>query len=122
MSLSGQLGSIKMRGMVIDMNDEQLHTVAQLRAFLDGTVAVDFAVTGEERYDFIARTVRRLGYARLKRTDKGVVLRFLGRVSGYSRQQLTRLVQRVRTQAPLLNSHSSNFGLTILRLICLKPG
>jgi hypothetical protein len=26
--------------MVIDMNDEPLHTVARLRAFLDGTVAV----------------------------------------------------------------------------------
>ena len=85
--------------MVIDMNDEQLQTLAQLRAFLDGTVAVDFAVTGEARHDFIARTVRHLGYARLKRTDRGG-LRFLGRVSGYSRQQLMRLVRRVRTQAP----------------------
>ena len=89
------------RGMVIDMNDEQLHTVARLRAFLDGTVAVNFSVAPGERYDFIARTVRRLGYARLKRPDKGVVLRFLEHVSGYSRQQLTRLVLRVRTQAPL---------------------
>ena len=59
-----------MRGMVIDMNDEQLHTLAQLQAFLDGTVAVDFAVAAEERYDFIARTVRRFGYRRLKRADK----------------------------------------------------
>ena len=33
-----------MRGMVIDMNDKQLHTVARLRAFLDGTVAVNFSV------------------------------------------------------------------------------
>ena len=48
-----------MRGMVIDMNDEQLHTLAELRAFLDGTVAVDFAVAAAARYDFIARTVRR---------------------------------------------------------------
>ena len=83
-----------MRGMVIDMNDEQLHTLAQLQAFLDGTVAVDFAVAADERYDFIARTVRRFGYARLKRAEKAVVLRFLERVSGYSRQQLTRLVKR----------------------------
>ena len=83
------------------MNDEQLHTVARLRAFFDGTVAVNFSVAPGERYDFIARTVRRLGYARLKRPDKGVVLRFLEHVSGYSRQQLTRLVLRVRTQAPL---------------------
>ena len=83
-----------MRGMVIDMNDKQLLTLAQLQAFVDGTVAVDFAVTREERYGFIARTLRRFGYPRLKRPDKGVVLRFLGRVSGYSRQQLTRLVKR----------------------------
>ena len=83
-----------MRGMVINMNDEQMHTLAQLHAFLDGTTAVDFAVAADERYDFIARTIRRFGYGRLKRVDKAVVLRFLERVSGYSRQQITRLVKR----------------------------
>ena len=90
-----------MRGMVIDMNDEQLQTLAQLRAFLDGTAMVDFAVAPEARYDFIARTVQRFGYRHLKRADKGVVLRFLERVSGYSRQQLTRLVKRGADRRPL---------------------
>ena len=42
-----------MRGMVINMNDEQLHSLAQLQAFLDGTITVDFAVVDDERYDFI---------------------------------------------------------------------
>ena len=83
-----------MRGMVIDMDDEQLRTLADLQGFLDGTVAMDFTVVADERYEFIARTVRRFDYARLKRADKAVVLRFLERVSGYSRQQLTRLVKR----------------------------
>src|SRR5450756_2115639 len=83
-----------MRGMVINMNDEQLHTLADLQAFLTGTVTMDFTVTTDQRYEFIARTVRRFGYARLKRADKAIVLRFLERVSGYSRQQLTRLVKR----------------------------
>jgi len=83
-----------MRGMVIDMNDEQLHTLAQVQAFLEGTIAVDFAVPADERYEFIARTVRRFGYGRLKRADKAVLLRFLERVSGYSRQQISRLVKR----------------------------
>ena len=83
-----------MRGMVINMNDEQLHTLAQLQAFLDGTITVDFAVAADERYDFIGRTVRRFGYGRLKRANKAVVLRFLERVSGYSRQQISRLVER----------------------------
>ena len=90
-----------MRDMVIDMNDKQLLTLAQLQAFLDGTEAVDFSVSTEDRYDFIARTVRRFDYARLKRADKAVVLRFLERVSGYSRQQLSRLVKRGAERGPL---------------------
>ena len=81
MSLSGLLDSIMMRGMVIDMNDKQLATLAQLQAFLDGTTAVDFAVAPEERYDFIARILWRFGYRRLPRAGKGVVLRFLERKS-----------------------------------------
>jgi hypothetical protein len=108
MSLNGQLGSIMMRGMVIDMNDEQLHTLADLQAFLDGTVAVDFAVAAAARYDFIARTLRRFGFGRLKRADKGVVLRFLERVSGYSRQQLTRLVKRGGERRPLVKRYRAS--------------
>jgi len=80
--------------MVIDMNDEQLRTLADLRDFLGRTVAMDFSVTADERYEFIARTVRRFGYGRLKRAGKAVVLHFLDRVSGYSHQQVTRLVKR----------------------------
>ena len=49
---------------------------------------------GDQRYGFIARTVKRFGYGRLKRSDKAIVLRFLERVSGYSRQQIARLVKR----------------------------
>ncbi len=97
-----------MRGMVIDMNDEQLDTLAELQAFLAGTAAVDFAVAADERYDFIARTVQRFGYRRLKRADKGVVLRFLERVSGYSRQQLTRLVKRGGDRRPLIKRYRAS--------------
>jgi transposase InsO family protein len=97
-----------MRGMVIDMNDEQLHTLAELQAFLDGTMAVDFAVAADERYDFIARTVRRFGYGRLKRPEKAVVLRFLERVSGYSRQQLSRLVKRGGERRQLIKRYRAS--------------
>lgn len=94
-----------MRCMVINMNDEQLHTLAQLQDFLDGTTQVDFAVVADERYDFIARTIRRFGYGRLKRTDKAIVLRFIERVSGYSRQQITRLVKRGRDRRQLIKRY-----------------
>jgi transposase InsO family protein len=82
--------------MVIDMNEEKLRTVAQLRAFLNGTLEVRFEPLGEDaqRYAFVAKVVRRLGYDRLKRAGKGVVMRYLEHTTGYSRQQLTRLVSR----------------------------
>jgi hypothetical protein len=94
--------------MVIDMNDAQLQTLDQVRAFLKGTVALGFSVPAEERYEFVARTVRRFGYARIKRADKGVVLRFLERVSGYSRQQLTRLVRRAGAPAQLVKRYRAS--------------
>ena len=94
-----------MRGMMIKMNDEQLKTLAQLKAFVEGTDPVDFVVSGEERYDFIARIVKRFGYSKLKRADKAVVLRFLERVSGYSRQQIARLVKRGCERRPLLKCY-----------------
>lgn len=90
-----------MRGMVIDMNDDKLRTLDQVQAFLDGTVAVEFSLAGEARYEFIARTVRRFGYGRLQRRQKAIVLRFLERVSGYSRQQICRLVKRAADRRQL---------------------
>jgi transposase InsO family protein len=88
-------GSI-IQDMVIDMNEARLSTVAQLVAFLEGTPDVDFRAQGTEgeRYGFIASVVARLAYRRLRRADKGVVRRYLGRTTGYSRQQLTRLIGR----------------------------
>jgi hypothetical protein len=91
--------------MVIQMNDQHFQTLAQLQAFIDGTTAIDFALAAEERYGFIGRTVRRFMYHRLKRVEKAVVLRFLERVSGYSRQQLTRLVKRGAERGPLLKRY-----------------
>jgi transposase InsO family protein len=115
MSLNRWLVSIMMRGMVIDMNDKKLATLAQLQAFLEGTTAVDFVVAADERYAFIARTVQRFGYRRLPRAGKGVVLRFLERVSGYSRQQLARLVKRGAERRPLTKRYCASrtsFGRT----------
>ncbi len=39
--------------MVIQMNDRKLQILAQLQAFLEGTTAVDFAVSAEERCDYL---------------------------------------------------------------------
>jgi transposase InsO family protein len=82
--------------MVIDMNESQLTTLQQIRDFLAGTADVTFAAAEDDaaRYRFISRVLVRFDYPRLGRADKGLIRRYLARTSGYSRAQITRLVQR----------------------------
>ena len=80
--------------MVIDMEEARLQTVAQIKAFLDGTTEVAFRVPKAEQYGFIERVLNRHGYAMHGRADKGVLLRYLERMTGLSRQQVTRLVRQ----------------------------
>ncbi|MBA3478830.1 MAG: integrase, partial [Lautropia sp.] len=66
--------------MVIEMNEGKHVTLAQVREFLAGTADVGMKALGEdaERYRWIAAVLSRLGYRRLKRADRGLVLRYLG--------------------------------------------
>jgi len=84
--------------MVIDMSEQKLVSLPQLRQFLEGTTEVEFRGCGkdEDRYRHIEGVLRRFGYGRLKRADKGLVVRYLVRTTGYSRQQLVRLIKRAR--------------------------
>lgn len=93
---------------MIDMNEAKLTTLEQIRAFLAGTIAVEFSVCGgkdDDRYRHIADVLGRFGYRRLKKPDKGLVLRYLERTTGYSRQQLTRLVKRRLTGKKLAKAY-----------------
>ena len=75
----------------------KLQTVAQIQAFLDGTHEIALNVPKAEHYGFIERVLKRFGYAPLSRHDKGVLLRYFERMTGLSRQQVTRLVRRYRS-------------------------
>jgi transposase InsO family protein len=82
--------------MVIDMNETRLCSLEQLQTFLDATAEVRFFPSeGEDaRYAHLVAVLKRFGYRRLGRKHKGLVLRYLMRTTGYSRQQVTRLVRR----------------------------
>jgi transposase InsO family protein len=97
-----RFGSI-IHNMVIDMNETRLNTVAQLRAFLEGTLEVKFQPIRNdvERYGFIAAVLGRFTYRGLVRADKGVLMRYLGCITDYSRAQLKRLVTRHLRGEPL---------------------
>lgn len=94
--------------MVIDMSEQKLVTLAQLRRFLEGTTEVEFRGCGrdEDRYRHIGAVLRRFGYGTLGRADKGLVMRYLMRTTGYSRQQLTRLIKRALA-GPLRKAYSA---------------
>ena len=80
------------------MNEDRLVTLPQLRQFVEGTTEVEFRRCGkdEDRYRYIEGVLRRFRYARLKRVEKGLVVRYLMRTTGYSRAQLVRLIKRAR--------------------------
>jgi transposase InsO family protein len=90
-----------MRGMVINMEEAKLQTLEQIKAFLDGTSEVVFRVPKEGRNPFIERILKRFGYAPHGRVDKGVLLRYIERMTGLSRQQVTRLVRQYRKDGKL---------------------
>jgi len=75
------------------MNDERLQTIEQVKQFLEGSEALEFGgVSVEERYRWIEGVLKRFQYYRLKRAQKGVIRRYIGKVSGYSRAQVSRLI------------------------------
>ncbi|SJM92681.1 conserved hypothetical protein [Crenothrix polyspora] len=80
------------------MNINDLKTIAQLEQFLTGTQSVAFVVASTKRdiYQDIQRTLAIFRYPALDKPSKGVVVRFLIKITGYSRQQVTRLVKQYR--------------------------
>ena len=81
--------------MVTLMNDSRIRTVADVQRFLDGTPEVDFTIEDMEvRYRWVQRTLVRLRYLTLGKKGRGVVLRYLERLGGYSRAQTKRLVKQ----------------------------
>jgi hypothetical protein len=70
-------------------------TLAEMEEFVSHNRHVrGAAVEQEAAYRFIERVLKVQQYRRLTKGQKGIVRRFLGKLSGLSRAQLTRLIQR----------------------------
>ena len=76
------------------MNIEDLTTIEALENFLKGNQVIAYSVLGgkTEIYQFIRKTLVKFSYATCSKRDKGVVRRFLLKLTGYSKPQLTRLI------------------------------
>ncbi len=79
-------------------------SLEQIEAFLGGTENVAFRAEGRSaRYELFAAVLSRHHYAQLGRRQKGLLRRFLQKLSGLSRAQTTRLIGqflRERTVRP----------------------
>ena len=86
--------------MIVTLQTQRVRTLEQVRVFIEGSEAVDFVGGDREGiYVLVRRTLVQLEYHyRLSKPDKGLVKRYLEKVTGLSRSQLTRLIgQHLRT-------------------------
>ena len=99
--------------MIVTLQTERVRTLDQVRAFVEGSKAVDF--TGADResvYEFVRRALVRMDYAGLGKSDKGLVRRYLAKVTGLSRAQLTRLIGQHRETGRIKDRRAPSSGAT----------
>jgi hypothetical protein len=95
-----------------------------VRGFVDGTHPVTFEIRGKDAcYAWIERTLFRFHYRRLSRPERGLLVRYLMKVSGYSRQQITRLIGqyrehgRIRRRQRTVNGFARRYTPEDIRLL-----
>jgi hypothetical protein len=83
--------------MIVMLKTQGLQSLEQIRAFLEGSQPLGIEVPAREAaYDWMAAELRRFGYTRLGKADKGLVRHYLEKVTGLSRAQTTRLITQFR--------------------------
>ena len=76
------------------MNDTPIKTLEHVRQFLNGIGGIEFSIEAKDaRYAWMQAMLLRFHYPQLSKAEKGLVLDFLQKVSGYSRIQVKRLTQ-----------------------------
>ena len=85
------------------MNAENLTTIEQVEQFLAGTQPVMFCVTSDKktRDHAMQKSLVKFRYLSLGRREKGILTRYLIKISGYSHAQIKRLIRQYRRQGKL---------------------
>lgn len=79
--------------MIVTLHTHSLATLDQIRAFVACADPVSFTLAERDSsHLFMADTLRRFGYARAPRADRGILRRYLAKVTGLSRAQITRRI------------------------------
>ncbi len=86
---------------------DQIRTLEQVRQVVQGLVALKMPSRKDDalRYRWIDTSLKTLQYRALARSDRGTVLHYLQRLTGYSRAQVNRLVARWMAGQTLAKQH-----------------
>jgi len=94
--------------MIVTLQTQRVQTLEQVRRVAEGTEAVDFALAERaSAYEFIRRTLVQFDYAALGKADKGTGKAYLGKMTGLSRAQLTRLLAQHRSTGRICDRRSA---------------
>lgn len=94
------------------MKLEELKTIKHLIEFVDGTQKVIFQIkdSKSEKYIFITKQLVRWRYSKRCKKDKSVILLYLRKVTGYSKSQMTRLINQYITNGRITCRHVTRKG------------
>jgi hypothetical protein len=88
--------------MRITMQRVKSLTLEAMRGFLAGSESFEFEARGaKEVYPWVGDALQAVNYSRLGKADRGLVKRFLEKLTGLSRAQVTRLVGRWQQEGQL---------------------
>ena len=84
------------------MNDNSFRTVEQIRAFLKGSEIIKFdRKNAEDSYKWVQEIVIKFKYNSLNKNERGIIRKYLQKITGYSRAQVTRLITQYMTKGKI---------------------
>jgi len=79
------------------MNDSKLSSIVEVKRFLQESEVIEFKKRfRKEAYQWIEETLKRFDYLYLGKKEKGLIKKYLKKVTGYSRPQVTRQIRQYR--------------------------
>lgn len=81
--------------MTITMNDSHIVSIAQIKQFIKVDSAIKFkAVSKKEQYKWIDDALTKFRYFGLRKKDKGIIRKYIAKMTGLSQSQLTKIISR----------------------------
>lgn len=106
------------------MQSAERLSLEQIRAFLEASDEVQFEGRNrEEVYAWVSRTLQQQGYGELEREGKGLLRRYLVKMTGLSRAQIARLIRKyqqhgnIQVKTYRRHSFASQYGRADIELL-----